>query len=1096
MDDHDLRIERERIAALQAFIDRRQGRKPIGSQMFLCRITDGGNMPCDVGMVYMTNPIFVNSEDAEGDQPTFDVGTEQVPVIVLGHVPSVGDDLVAHSIGGHWVAENPPRLYGCCMPACIPCAIPEKDLTLSWTNTLSGPGSILLTFKPSSGPWESNCDPNNVQYTLQCSNGQIELQAKYWITGSCPGAGTTAYCSNQHPPKSYTLSGPTSGTTKQASQPFMISLIGAEPLSSITVTPSDNGGGGTFTPTIVGLSSCGPSRVVTFTYKAAADGTYTISTTNSGSLTNPPSIEYDASASTQTYRLIGPSSGSPVPPANNFFTVKLLGKTDGTVKITPSDNGGGSFFSPTPVSLSNATPSAQFNYLSTTPGDYTISVTNDGTLINPPDIDFTVEPLNPNTYIITGPSAGPIGAQSDNFTVTLRGPGPYVGTTVITPNDNKAGGTFRPTTVSLSTATRSGTFTYEAPSGGEYTISVKNKNTSVPNQSLPDPPSILYTAARIPDPTYVLSGPTTGPTGAPSTPFTVIAIGVLNKTVTITPSADMIGGTFTPAEVTLTDTGAASFTYQSPSSRTWSVGTDNDIDMPDPSDVSYTTPYAVPFSLATTTATTTCYPFSIKFTLDENSCPALIALGYTSFTVSDSAPVAPWASLCCQLFNISGCTGASLDGTVYVYDHSGGTLLTSGATTSSEVYLTWKCNKPLYLLIGPTSGPTSGKSSAFTITIIGELLDTVIVTLSDSNAGGTFDPPTITLRGTGSSWPFTYTAPNDGAYTISTTNNLSLVDPPPITYMTPVTHPSYTLSGPSSGFVGETSTFTIILEPGHSPVGTYGFFFSDGGAGGIFNPPSLGISGVLNSGTFTYKAASAGAITISTTNNRSLNDPPQATYTALTYDPTFYYVVASVSGHPDYTTTIPLTCSGTTQLKIATLACCPPCEVPETLYLTDGFGTVALTYGVIPGTVTRGWLGTSTGMSTGGGLLVTAVGPPGAKSCACTVGNVTITVTYVLVCSTVSFPPMQFTLTVSWWTLGATNTGGVAACYPGFGTPTYYYMPDGYVQPPTDISNTCPTKLMAQGSGNGTQTTCSPISFTVSSGFATSPAGSSVTITS
>ena len=64
-------------------------------------------------------------------------------------------------------------------------------------------------------------------------------------------------------------------------------------IGTVTVTPSDGGDGGTFTPTTVGLTTAAPSA--TFTYTPATDGTKTISVTNNGGLTDPDDISYVAS---------------------------------------------------------------------------------------------------------------------------------------------------------------------------------------------------------------------------------------------------------------------------------------------------------------------------------------------------------------------------------------------------------------------------------------------------------------------------------------------------------------------------------------------------------------------------------------------------------------------------------------------------------------------------------------------------------------------------------------------------------------------------------------------------------------------------------
>lgn len=90
---------------------------------------------------------------------------------------------------------------------------------------------------------------------------------------------------------------------------------------------------------------------------------------------------------------------------------------------------------------------------------------------------------------MSGPSGGVISVASTNFTlgVTPAG-GTITGTVVVTPSDGGAGGTFTPTTRSLTTAAPTGTFTYTPASTGAKTISVTNSG------GLTNPASITYTA--------------------------------------------------------------------------------------------------------------------------------------------------------------------------------------------------------------------------------------------------------------------------------------------------------------------------------------------------------------------------------------------------------------------------------------------------------------------------------------------------------------------------------------------------------------------------------------------------------------------------
>lgn len=88
---------------------------------------------------------------------------------------------------------------------------------------------------------------------------------------------------------------------------------------------------------------------------------------------------------------------------------------------------------------------------------------------------------------LSGPASGPVGSASSNFTVGADGT--ITGTVVVTPSDGGAGGTFTPTTVSISSGSPTGTFTYNAASAGTKTISVTN------NGSLSNPTALSYLAS-------------------------------------------------------------------------------------------------------------------------------------------------------------------------------------------------------------------------------------------------------------------------------------------------------------------------------------------------------------------------------------------------------------------------------------------------------------------------------------------------------------------------------------------------------------------------------------------------------------------------
>jgi hypothetical protein len=93
----------------------------------------------------------------------------------------------------------------------------------------------------------------------------------------------------------------------------------------------------------------------------------------------------------------------------------------------------------------------------------------------------------------SGPSFGTVDIPSSNFTVTVVG-GVISGTLTCTMSDAADGGTFAPTTVTITEADRSATFTYTAASTGVKTLSLTNDG------GLTDPDPLTYTAVAEPTP--------------------------------------------------------------------------------------------------------------------------------------------------------------------------------------------------------------------------------------------------------------------------------------------------------------------------------------------------------------------------------------------------------------------------------------------------------------------------------------------------------------------------------------------------------------------------------------------------------------------
>jgi Phage tail protein (Tail_P2_I) len=188
----------------------------------------------------------------------------------------------------------------------------------------------------------------------------------------------------------YDMTGPTTGAPAVSSAPFTVTLrTGAAVADVVTITPTDHGAGGTFTPASVTLTTL--DRTASFAYTPASEGSHLIDVKNDGGLANPPGIT--VVSTTPKYTLAGPASGD-VGSASAPFTVASTDVHAGTVTITPSDGGAGGTFTPSTVQLTAAVTSATFTYTPLAAGTVSISATNDGGLADAAALSYNAIPFN------------------------------------------------------------------------------------------------------------------------------------------------------------------------------------------------------------------------------------------------------------------------------------------------------------------------------------------------------------------------------------------------------------------------------------------------------------------------------------------------------------------------------------------------------------------------------------------------------------------------------------------------------------------------------------------------------------------------------
>jgi hypothetical protein len=193
----EARILRDRHAAHADSLDRAAGKQqPFSSARLAVQVYNGGSMPSSLPAVFFTHPVLITGSETEGGSGTLTADTATtVPVVFIGStVPSVGDYATAYAVGCRWVAERGGSSGGGSVP-CSPCNIPAENLTISWTNPLSGDGSATMIYNSGTELWTTGCVDGGFQFRLGCNAGTLELRAIFFTGGGCPN-GTSNFCSN------------------------------------------------------------------------------------------------------------------------------------------------------------------------------------------------------------------------------------------------------------------------------------------------------------------------------------------------------------------------------------------------------------------------------------------------------------------------------------------------------------------------------------------------------------------------------------------------------------------------------------------------------------------------------------------------------------------------------------------------------------------------------------------------------------------------------------------------------------------------------------------------------------------------------------
>lgn len=460
----------------------------------------------------------------------------------------------------------------------------------------------------------------------------------------------------------------------------------------------------------------------------------------------------------------------------------------------------------------------------------------------------------PTTCTITGPSAGRPSVASTNFTATLDAAA--TASTVVTPSDGGAGGTFTPSTVTIGIGSTTGTFTYTASSTGAKTITATN------DQSLTNVGSLTYTA-------YSLAVSPGSQSAANSTAASI--------TATLTGGSGSLSASTTVGTLsTTTPTSGTPFTLTTPSSGSGTVTVT--VTGPGGTSQTATISYGAASALTLTagSATGTAGVASANFTIATNGTLA----SDTNVTVS----VSPTATITSTPVVLTA--GSSPTGTFTITPPSAGsyTVSVSAGGLSSPSSVTYTAYA---LSVSPSSASVNdGATQNITATLTGGS-GSLTASLTGSGSLSTTSPTSGT--------PFVYTAPSSGSGTATVT----------------VTGPGGTSATCTLTYAPAAATaLTWVSYPSTVPVGTASSNFTiatNGNAGSvavtvtpssgtITTSPVVLSSGVNSSGTFTFTAPSAGSYTISLTNGSGLTNPSPVTVTAAAVSTLNFDFVAGVTG--------------------------------------------------------------------------------------------------------------------------------------------------------------------------------------------------------
>lgn len=190
---------------------------------------------------------------------------------------------------------------------------------------------------------------------------------------------------------------------------------------------------------------------------------------------------------------------------------------------------------------------------------------------------------------------------------------------------------------------------------------------------------------------------------------------------------------------------------------------------------------------------------------------------------------------------------------------------------SGKLYLYARLGGTYVALAFANAGIDNGQNITVEVSAVGTTIEGRVWPVSGSRPTSPTVSAThadLTAGTVGIYWSNIYSGVSSGA------DNLTWVD----SIAAAATSLAFT-GAPATGTAGvASSNFTVAADG--TPSGNVVVTPNDGGAGGTFTPATVTLTPASQSATFTYTAASAGAKTISLTNNGGLANPASVTFTA------------------------------------------------------------------------------------------------------------------------------------------------------------------------------------------------------------------------